>query len=100
MARPPLIEESVIVGWLGDNPQWERDGVVLKRQIMFADFSEAFAFMTRVAMVAESLDHHPNWANVYNTVDIAVTTHDVGGITKLDTELADAVNAILGETSR
>jgi 4a-hydroxytetrahydrobiopterin dehydratase len=73
---------------------WELDGVSLRRQFVFANFVEAFGFMARVALVAEKLDHHPNWSNVYNRVDIAVTTHDAGGLTALDAEFVRRVDAL------
>lgn len=66
------------------------------RQFLFADFSEAFAFMTRVALLAEKLDHHPEWSNVWNRVDILLTTHDAGGLSARDVELAEAIDALLG----
>ena len=74
---------------------WELDGVSLRRQLVFASFVEAFGFMAQVALVAERLDHHPNWSNVYNRVDIAITTHDAGGLTALDFEFVRRVDAIL-----
>ena len=64
----------------------------IRKRFMFSDFNEAFAFMTRCALVAEKLDHHPEWANVYRTVDVTLTTHDAGGITELDIRLAEAMN--------
>lgn len=60
----------------------------IEKRFVFADFVEAFAFMTRVALVAERMDHHPEWANVYKTVDILLTTHDAGGVTLKDITLA------------
>jgi 4a-hydroxytetrahydrobiopterin dehydratase len=67
----------------------------LTRRFMFGDFSEAFAFMARVAMLAEKADHHPEWSNVYNRVDIALTTHDAGGLSHRDVALAKAIDALL-----
>jgi 4a-hydroxytetrahydrobiopterin dehydratase len=67
----------------------------LTRRFMFGDFSEAFAFMARVAMLAEKADHHPDWSNVYNRVDIALTTHDAGGLSHRDVALAKAIDALL-----
>ncbi|MCW8837043.1 MAG: 4a-hydroxytetrahydrobiopterin dehydratase [Rhodospirillales bacterium] len=63
----------------------------IERSFMFADFAEAFAFMTRVASVAEEMNHHPEWTNAYNRVDIVLTTHDAGGLTMRDVELARAI---------
>ena len=60
----------------------------------FRDFSEAFGFMSRVALAAEKHDHHPEWRNVYKTVDVVLTTHDAGGLTQLDIDLARTMNAI------
>jgi 4a-hydroxytetrahydrobiopterin dehydratase len=64
------------------------------RTFGFKDFNEAFGFMTRAALVAEKMDHHPEWRNVYKTVDVVLSTHDAGGVTALDIELAKAMNAI------
>ncbi|MBU6251737.1 MAG: 4a-hydroxytetrahydrobiopterin dehydratase [Alphaproteobacteria bacterium] len=70
-----------------------RDGIV--RQFLFADFSEAFAFMTRVALLAEVQEHHPEWSNVWNRVDILLTTHDAGGLSERDIRMAHAIEALL-----
>jgi 4a-hydroxytetrahydrobiopterin dehydratase len=70
-----------------------RDAIA--RQFKFADFSQAFAFMTRVALLAESQDHHPEWSNVYNRVDIVLTTHDAGGLSARDVRLAAAIDALI-----
>ena len=67
------------------------------KKFVFKDFSEAFGFMTRAALVAEKLDHHPEWFNVYKTVEVTLSTHDAGGLTDLDIQLAEAMNAIAGE---
>lgn len=74
--------------------QWQVGDERLKRQWQFSDFSEAFAFMTRVALLAETKQHHPNWSNVYNRVTIELTTHDLGGISNLDVELARSIDAL------
>ncbi|MEQ9660940.1 MAG: 4a-hydroxytetrahydrobiopterin dehydratase [Parasphingopyxis sp.] len=71
----------------------ERDAI--SKHFEFADFSEAFAFMTRVALIAESMDHHPEWKNVYNSVDITLTTHDADGLSERDVKMARAVDALL-----
>ena len=74
--------------------EWtEREGG-LERRFTFADFSEAWAFMSRVALLAEMADHHPNWTNVYNQVDIRLTTHDAGGLTEKDRDLARRIEAL------
>lgn len=72
----------------------EADGA-LTRHFKFKDFSEAWAFMTRVALIAEAMDHHPEWSNVYNSVDIRLTTHDAGGLTDLDREMAKRIDALV-----
>ena len=69
----------------------------LRRELTFADFSEAFGFMTRVALIAEKLDHHPDWSNSWNRVTIDITSHAEGGVTDLCVELATAINRLLGE---
>jgi len=81
---------------LGRLPDWRYDGEAkaIRRSFVFADFSEAFAFMTRVALAAEKLDHHPDWSNVWNRVDIALTTHDTGGVTRRDLTLARTIDRL------
>jgi 4a-hydroxytetrahydrobiopterin dehydratase len=75
--------------------QWSDDGSFLRRSFLFADFSEAWAFMSRVALLAEKHDHHPNWSNVYNRVDIALTSHDKANtVTARDRRLASAIDAL------
>jgi 4a-hydroxytetrahydrobiopterin dehydratase len=69
-----------------------RDAIT--RKFVFRNFSEAFGFMTRAALVAEKLDHHPEWFNVYKTVEVTLSTHDAGGVTELDIELAQAMNRL------
>lgn len=77
-------------------PHWQvvegRDAI--SRQFKFADFNAAFAFMTRVALVAEKMNHHPEWTNVWNTVDITLTSHDAGGLTERDVKLAEAIEQL------
>jgi 4a-hydroxytetrahydrobiopterin dehydratase len=77
-------------------PTWELVEGKLRRQFTFADFSEAFGFMARVALAAETLGHHPEWSNVWNRVTIALTTHDTGGLSNLDVELARRIEALVG----
>jgi 4a-hydroxytetrahydrobiopterin dehydratase len=69
----------------------------IAKTFTFKDFNEAFGFMSRVALVAEKRDHHPEWKNVYRTVDVVLATHDAGGVTALDIDLAKAMNAIAGQ---
>lgn len=76
-------------------PKWKlaKGGKAIERSFQFKNFSQAFAFMTRSAMKAEKLDHHPEWANVYNKVVVTLNTHDAGGLTALDFELAKSMDA-------
>ncbi|MBL7853544.1 MAG: 4a-hydroxytetrahydrobiopterin dehydratase [Cyclobacteriaceae bacterium] len=75
---------------------WNEENNKLKRSFVFADFSEAFAFMTRVALLAEQANHHPWWSNVYNRVDIELQTHDAGNIvTEKDRALAAAIDRLI-----
>ena len=74
---------------------WKEENNQLKRNFQFANFIEAFGFMSKVALIAEKMNHHPNWSNVYNTVDIALCTHDAGNtITEKDRKLAAAIDKI------
>ena len=70
------------------------DGKALEKTLRFKDFSEAFGFLTRVAMHAEKVDHHPEFTSVWNRVDFRLTTHDTGGVTDRDVRLAEAINAL------
>jgi 4a-hydroxytetrahydrobiopterin dehydratase len=76
-------------------PGWELESGRLVRTFTFADFSQAFGFMTRVAMIAEKLNHHPDWENSWNRVSIAITSHDQGGITDTCVEFAHWVNRLV-----
>jgi 4a-hydroxytetrahydrobiopterin dehydratase len=77
---------------LTEAPGWRYVNGCLEREFKFADFKTAFAFMTRVAEVAERLNHHPDWSNVYNRVTIRLNTHEVGGLSELDFELAKLID--------
>ena len=83
---------------LGKLGQWSevsgRDAIT--RKFTFKNFREAFAFMTKVAEVAEEMDHHPEWFNVYKTVEVTLSTHDAGGLTELDVKLAEAMDKLAG----
>jgi 4a-hydroxytetrahydrobiopterin dehydratase len=80
-------------------PDWDYDEArdAITRVVVFADFAEAFGFMTRVAILAEKADHHPEWSNIWNRVEILLTTHDAGGLSPRDIDLAEAIDAILGD---
>ncbi|WP_114964844.1 4a-hydroxytetrahydrobiopterin dehydratase [Alkalilacustris brevis] len=89
-ALKPLLES----GWeMAEN----RDAIT--RSFVFDDFVSAFGFMARVALIAEKLDHHPEWTNVYRKVDVTLTTHDAGGLSALDVRLAQAMDALAGEAA-
>jgi len=84
MTRPRKLEESEIESRLAPLAGWRVDEGKLFCEFRFADFNEAFGFMTRAALVAESMNHHPEWFNVYDRVKVHLTTHDAGGITALE----------------
>jgi len=73
-----------------------KDRDAISKKFSFADFNEAFGFMTRAALIAEKLDHHPEWFNVYKTVEVTLSTHDAGGLTELDVKLAEAMDRLAG----
>ena len=76
------------------NSNWQLEGNFIQREFVFGDFVEAFGFMTSVAIVAEKANHHPNWENVYNRVKIALSTHDSGGLTQKDFDLAAKIDEV------
>jgi 4a-hydroxytetrahydrobiopterin dehydratase len=82
-----------------DVPGWENSGDRLRRELEFEDFVEAFGFMARVALLAEKANHHPDWSNSWNKVTIELTTHDAGGLTDNDRDLATAINGLLGTSA-
>src|ERR1700710_250728 len=84
--------KSALMGLSGWQEVKGRDAI--ERTFTFRDFNEAFGFMSRAALVAEKNDHHPEWKNVYKTVEVVLATHDAGGVTKLDIELARTMNVI------
>jgi 4a-hydroxytetrahydrobiopterin dehydratase len=90
-----LLSNDELVHVLQQLPDWHLHHGALAKEFVFADFSEAFGFMTRVAMIAERLDHHPDWNNTYNRVHITLMTHDKGGLTKKDAEMALAIERLL-----
>lgn len=96
MARPQKLSHDEVHTALGKLDGWtlRDDGGAITRTFTFKNFVEAWGFMAQSALVAEKLDHHPDWSNVYNRVTVALNTHDVGGITDLDLRLAAAMSAI------
>lgn len=93
MARTRLTD-SEITAKLGEIPGFALANGKLARRFEFADFVTAFGWMASVALVAEKLDHHPEWKNVYKTVDVELTTHDAGGVTEMDFKLARRMNQL------
>ncbi len=88
MAERQRLQETEIGKKLGELPGWTYSRGKLHKEFEFKDFPQAFGFMTRVAPVAESMNHHPEWSNVYNKVVVDLATHDAGGVTDLDINLA------------
>lgn len=85
----PSDRDQALAGLPGWQPPPGRDAIA--KSFRFKDFQEAFAFMTRIALAAEKMDHHPEWSNVYNRVDILLSTHDAGGVTERDIRLAHTI---------
>ena len=100
MSNVPELTAEERAELLAAHPEWSeaRDGKAIARTLRFGDFSEAWGFMNRVALLAEAQDHHPEWFNVYNRVEITLTTHDAGdngGLSARDARLARAIDALL-----
>lgn len=83
-----MLSEEEAAEQIASMDGWSLDGGAISKKFQFATFSEAFGFMARAALAAEKMDHHPEWTNVYNTVSVRLTTHDAGGLTRNDIELA------------
>lgn len=96
MPRVQKLPDAEIAHRLGELEGWSLEGGKLHREFRFADFSEAFGFMTRAALVAERMNHHPEWFNVWNRVVVDLQTHDAGGVSPLDFELAAAFDRLAG----
>lgn len=96
----PELAPDEVAQLLAEHPQWSltREGKAITRSFQFADFSEAWGFMSRVALLAEAQDHHPEWFNVYAKVEVTLTTHDAGpsgGLSQRDVRLARAIDALV-----
>lgn len=91
------LNEDERASWLDALDEWAlaREGKAIARTFEFKDFSEAFAFMARVALIAEKRDHHPEWFNVYNRVEITLTTHDADGLSLRDVNMAKDIDALV-----
>ncbi len=97
MAVAKLTREEAEAGLKNLNGwEFDRDGDAIKRTLEFGDFVEAWGFMSRVAILAETQDHHPEWFNVYNKVEITLTTHDADGLSERDMQLAADIDALMG----
>ena len=96
MSRPARLSPEERDRALDELPGWRlvEGREALTKRFVFRDFSQAFGWMTRVALAAEAMDHHPEWTNVYRTVDVTLTTHDAGGLTSLDLRLARRLDAL------
>jgi 4a-hydroxytetrahydrobiopterin dehydratase len=90
-----LLSEADVTRELQTLPGWSLQGGKLHKQFTLPDFLRAFGFMTEVALIAQAMDHHPEWSNVYNRVLIDLVTHDLGGISTFDVELARRIEALL-----
>lgn len=91
------LSDAEVASLLADNPGWSlhEDGKAIIRNFKFKDFNQAFGFMTRVALYAEKADHHPEWFNVYNRVEMTLTTHDADGLSQRDVAMVKAIEAML-----
>lgn len=96
MGTRVLLEPSEVSRRMRIRSGWSTDesGKIMSRSLRFTNFKQAFAFMTEVALWAEQLDHHPDWSNAYNRVDITLTTHDSGGLSALDFSLAERIDEV------
>ncbi len=95
MARPEKLGKDELRDAVEELSGWSLENDKLHREFRFKDFNEAFGFMARVALIAESMEHHPEWFNVWNRVVVDLSTHDAGGVTSLDVELAQKMNDIV-----
>ena len=96
MTRPQRLDDAAIREALASLPGWTYAGGKLHRELRFAGFAQAFGFMASAALVAEAMNHHPEWSNVYDRVVVDLVTHDAKGVTSLDLELARRMNELAG----
>ena len=89
-----LIDKNQLNSFIEKNPSWVIHDKKIKKEFKFDNFIEAFGFMSKVALLSEKMDHHPNWQNSYNKVKIELTTHDKGGITTNDIKLAESIDKV------
>ena len=93
--KPYLLQEEELKELIVKIPNWKVIDNYIEREFNFNNFIEAFSFMTKIALICEKYNHHPNWENVYSKVIIKLSTHDLGGITNLDQNIATEINQIL-----
>ena len=89
------INQTQLNNFINKNPSWIVDNKTIKKEFKFENFIDAFGFMSKVAILSEKMNHHPNWQNTYNKVKIELTTHDKGGITSNDTKLAESIDKLI-----
>ena len=92
--KPYLLQDEELKELIAKIPEWEIKETQIEREFNFTNFIDAFSFMTKVALVCEKFNHHPNWENVYSKVTVKLSTHDLGGISSLDQTLAFEINKI------
>ncbi len=97
MTTVQAMSDEEVMEQLGENSAWEYKDKKLYRRLVFEDFVHAFGFLSQVAILAEKANHHPEWANVYRTVDIYLTTHEVDGVSIRDFDLVDKIEALIGK---
>ena len=90
-----LLEQDQLDNFIKKNPSWIIDNKTIKKEFKFYNFIDAFGFMSKVAILSEKMDHHPDWQNTYNKVKINLTTHDKGGITSIDLKLAESIDKLI-----
>ena len=95
--EPYLLNDGELKELVFKIPGWEINSEQIQREFNFANFGEAFSFMTKIALICEKYNHHPNWENVYSKVIVRLNTHDLGGITNLDQTLASEINKIFDQ---
>jgi 4a-hydroxytetrahydrobiopterin dehydratase len=96
MSRPSKLEDAARARALSSLSGWSEvaGGTAIQRKFTFKDFNQAWGFMSRAALIAEAMNHHPEWTNVWNKVDVTLSTHDAGGVTELDVTLARAMDEL------
>ena len=97
LMEPYLLQDEELKELVVKIPSWEINNEQIQREFNFSNFIDAFSFMTKIALICEKYNHHPNWENVYSKVIIRLSTHDLGGITNLDQTLASEINKVFDQ---